>query len=35
VPELRARSVYQRVMARLAEDLLPRLPDEDEQAGRS
>jgi hypothetical protein len=29
VPELRARMVYQRVMARLAEDLLPRLPDED------
>lgn len=28
VPELRARIVYQRVMARLAEDLLPRLPDE-------
>lgn len=35
VPELRARSVYQRVLARLAEDLLPRLPDEGEQAGRS
>ncbi|HYW13012.1 MAG TPA: hypothetical protein VE871_13725 [Longimicrobium sp.] len=35
VPELRARSVYQRVMARLAEDLLPRLPDEDGQAARS
>jgi hypothetical protein len=35
VPELRARSVYQRVMARLAEDLLPRLPDEDAQASRS
>jgi hypothetical protein len=35
VPELRARSVYQRVMARLAEDLLPRLPDENEQANRS
>lgn len=29
VPELRARMVYQRVMARLAEDLLPRLPEED------
>lgn len=29
VPELRARMVYQRVMARLAEDLLPRLPDEE------
>lgn len=28
VPELRARMVYQRVMARLAEDLLPRLPEE-------
>jgi hypothetical protein len=28
VPELRARIVYQRVMARLAEDLLPRLPEE-------
>ncbi|HLM68945.1 MAG TPA: hypothetical protein VK358_15510 [Longimicrobium sp.] len=27
VPELRARMVYHRVMARLAEDLLPRLPD--------
>ncbi|HEX6913455.1 MAG TPA: hypothetical protein VF142_23825 [Longimicrobium sp.] len=27
VPELRARMVYQRVMARLAEDLLPRLPE--------
>lgn len=35
VPELRARIVYQRVMARLAEDLLPRLPEGDEQAGRS
>lgn len=30
VPELRARIVYQRVMARLAEDLLPRLPDDDQ-----
>jgi hypothetical protein len=30
VPELRARMVYQRVMARLAEDLLPRLPEENE-----
>ncbi len=29
VPELRARIVYQRVMARLAEDLLPRLPDDE------
>jgi hypothetical protein len=29
VPELRARMVYQRVMARLAEDLLPRLPDDE------
>jgi hypothetical protein len=29
VPELRARMVYQRVMARLAEDLLPRLPEEE------
>jgi hypothetical protein len=29
VPELRARMVYQRVMARLAEDLLPRLPEDD------
>jgi hypothetical protein len=28
VPELRARIVYQRVMARLAEDLLPRLPED-------
>lgn len=28
VPELRARMVYQRVMARLAEDLLPRMPEE-------
>jgi hypothetical protein len=35
VPELRARTVYQRVLARLAEDLLPRLPEEDEQASRS
>ena len=31
LPELRARMVYQRVMARLAEDLLPRLPDDEEQ----
>jgi hypothetical protein len=30
VPELRARIVYQRVMARLAEDLLPRLPEDDQ-----
>lgn len=29
VPELRARMVYQRVMARLAEALLPRLPEPD------
>lgn len=29
VPELRARMVYQRVMAHLAEDLLPRLPDDE------
>src|SRR5688500_19028163 len=28
LPELRARMVYQRVMARLAADLLPRLPDD-------
>jgi hypothetical protein len=28
VPELRARMVYQRTLARLAEDLLPRLPAE-------
>ena len=35
VPELRARIVYQRVMARLAEALLPRLPEEDEHSGRS
>jgi hypothetical protein len=28
VPELRARIVYQRVLARLAEEMLPRLPDE-------
>lgn len=28
LPDLRARMVYQRVMAQLAEDLLPRLPDE-------
>lgn len=27
VPELRARMVYQRVLSRLAEDLLPRLPE--------
>jgi hypothetical protein len=32
VPELRARIVYQRVMARLAEDLLPRLPEEGAQS---
>lgn len=31
VPELRARIVYQRVMARLAEDLLPRLPEDGER----
>lgn len=31
VPELRARMVYQRVMARLAEDLLPRLPEDEAQ----
>ncbi len=31
LPEMRARIVYQRVLARLAEDgLLPRLPDDDE-----
>jgi hypothetical protein len=30
VPELRARMVYQRVLARLAEDLLPRLPEDEE-----
>lgn len=30
VPELRARIVYQRVLARLAEDLLPRLPEDEE-----
>lgn len=29
VPELRARMVYQRTIARLAEDLLPRLPDDE------
>jgi len=29
VPELRARIVYQRVLAHLAEDLLPRLPEEE------
>jgi len=28
LPELRARMVYQRALARLADDLLPRLPDE-------
>lgn len=28
VPDLRARIVYQRVLAHLAEDLLPRLPEE-------
>ena len=28
LPEQRARMVYQRALARLAEDLLPRLPDE-------
>lgn len=31
LPDLRARMVYQRVMAHLAEDLLPRLPDDDGQ----
>jgi len=32
LPEIRARIVYQRVLARLAEEgLLPRLPDEDEE----
>jgi hypothetical protein len=31
LPELRARMVYQRVMARLAEDLLPRLPEDAQQ----
>jgi hypothetical protein len=35
VPELRARIVYQRVMARLAEDLLPRLPEDDAPAASS
>jgi hypothetical protein len=35
VPELRARIVYQRVMARLAEALLPRLPDDDAPAASS
>jgi hypothetical protein len=30
VPELRARIVYQRALAYLAEDLLPRLPEEEE-----
>jgi hypothetical protein len=30
VPDLRARIVYQRVLARLAEDLLPRLPEDEE-----
>lgn len=35
VPELRARMVYQRVMARLAEALLPRLPEEDALYGRA
>ena len=29
VPELRARMVYQRTIARLAEDLLPRLPEDE------
>jgi len=32
LPEIRARLVYQRVLAQLAETLLPRLPDEDEEA---
>lgn len=32
VPDLRARIVYQRVLARLAEEKLPRLPDEDEES---
>ena len=36
LPELRARLVYQRVLAGLAEQLLPRLPDADEEeAARS
>jgi hypothetical protein len=33
LPEIRARLVYQRVLAALAEELLPRLPDEDEEGG--
>ncbi|HEX8691925.1 MAG TPA: hypothetical protein VF746_05880 [Longimicrobium sp.] len=33
LPEIRARLVYQRVLAALAEELLPRLPDEDEEDG--
>lgn len=32
LPEMRARLVYQRVLARLAETLLPRLPEKDEEA---
>lgn len=32
LPEIRARLVYQRVLASLAEKLLPRLPDDDEAA---
>jgi len=35
LPETRARIVYQRVLARLAESLLPRLPDEDGAAKAS
>jgi hypothetical protein len=31
LPEIRARLVYQRVLAQLAETLLPRLPDENEE----
>ena len=31
LPEYRGRMVYQRVMARLAEDLLPRLPEDEQQ----
>ena len=31
LPEFRGRMVYQRVMARLADDLLPRLPEDDGQ----
>jgi len=35
VPDLRARILYQRVLSRLAEDLLPRLPDDEDERERN